>query len=143
MFVVVVDCENVTSGDVGFCKCHSCSENEGDCDSHDECQDGLACGSNNCPASLSFDPELDCCYQPTLLGDEHYCTTGNPCGEDEGDCDYNDECQDGLFCGSSNCLASLGFDSEIDCCSTHLNVGHEDFCTIGRHSSEKRGLRSI
>ena len=61
MFVVVVDCDNVTSGDIGFCKCHSCSENEGDCDFPDDCQDGLICGSNNCPASLGFDSEFDCC----------------------------------------------------------------------------------
>ena len=65
MFVVVVDCDNVTSGDIGFCKCHSCSENEGDCDSQEECQDSLLCGSNNCPSSHGFDSEVDCCYKPT------------------------------------------------------------------------------
>ena len=53
------------SGKIGFCNCNTCSENEGDCDAHDECQDGHLCGSNNCPTSLGFDSEVDCCYQPT------------------------------------------------------------------------------
>ena len=52
-------------GEIGFCICNTCSENEGDCDFHNECQDGLFCGSNNCPAYLGFDSEFDCCYQPT------------------------------------------------------------------------------
>ena len=92
-----------------------CGQHEGDCDSHDECQDGLVCGSNNCPASLSFDSEVDCCYHPNL-GHEHFCASGIPCNEDEGDCDSNEECQTGLGCGSNNCPASLGFDPGVDCC---------------------------
>ena len=90
---------------------------EGDCDTHDECQEDLFCGSNNCLESLGFDSEIDCCYQPTL-GDENFCASGIPCEENDGDCDFHDECQDGLACGSNNCLASLGFDSEVDCCYT-------------------------
>ena len=66
---------------------------------------------------LVFVSEVDCCYTATI-GDEHFCTTVTPCGEDEGDCDSHDECQDGLFCGLNNCPASLGFDSEVDCCSS-------------------------
>ena len=113
----LVNCATTSNGEIGFCNCNTCSENEGNCDSNDECQDGLYCGSNNCPASLSFDSEVDCCYQPTL-GDEDFCASGIPCGEGEGDCDSNSECQSNHFCGSNNCLASLGFDSEIDCCSS-------------------------
>ena len=80
------------------------------------CQDGLVCGSNNCAASLGFDSDIDCCYQPSV-GDEHFCTNTNPCGEDEGDCDSHDECNDGLICESNNCPFSLGFSSETDCCT--------------------------
>ena len=39
----------------------TCGLNEGDCDSHDDCQGGLFCGSDNCPTSLGFDPDTDCC----------------------------------------------------------------------------------
>ena len=99
---------------------------EGNCDAHDECQDGLFCGSNNCPASLGFDSEVDCCYQPTL-GDEHFCASGIPCGENEGDCDAHDECQYGLACESNNCPASLGFDTEVDCCHSHAGGKYTKF----------------
>ena len=115
--IFLVNCATVSNGEIGFCHCNTCSENEGDCDAHDECQDGLFCGSNNCSASLGFDSEVDCCYQP-ILGDEDFCASGIPCGEDEGDCDSNSECQSSLFCGYNNCPVSLGFDFEIDCCST-------------------------
>ena len=88
--------------------------NEGDCDGEGECMDGLICGNDNCPTTFGFaSPLIDCCLQPSFDFD---CTSEIPCGQNEGDCNSNDECQDGLFCGSNNCPASLGFDSEIDCC---------------------------
>ena len=111
----LVNCATASNGEIGFCYCNTCSENEGDCDAHDECQDGLACGSNNCPALLGFGSEVDCCYQPTL-GDEDFCTIDEPCEVDEGDCDSNDECKNHLFCGSNNCPDSLGVLSSVDCC---------------------------
>ena len=111
----LVNCATTRNGEVGFCNCNTCSENEGNCDAHDECQDSLLCGSNNCPVSLGFDSEVDCCYYPTL-GDEDFCSSGIPCGEDEGDCDSDDQCQDGHFC-SQLCPSSLGFDSETNCCT--------------------------
>ena len=112
----LVNCATASHGDDEFCYCNTCSENEGDCDSHDECQDGLVCGSNNCPASLGFDSEVDCCYHPTV-GDEHFCTADNPCDVDEGDCDSNNECQTNLICDTANsCPASLGFSADVNCC---------------------------
>ena len=59
------NCITAINGDYDFCYCNMCSENEGHCDSHDDCQDSLLCGSNNCPSSLGFDSEVDCCYKPT------------------------------------------------------------------------------
>ena len=95
-----------------------CAKNEGDCDTHDECQDGLACGSNNCLDSLGFHSEFDCCYYPSI-GDEHFCTTDHPCAVDEGDCDSNNECQTNLICDTVNsCPAHLGFASDVNCCLT-------------------------
>ena len=61
-----VDCATTSNGDDEFCNCNTCSENEGDCDSQNECQSNHFCGSNNCPASLGFASEVDCCYKPTL-----------------------------------------------------------------------------
>ena len=109
-----------------FCtSANPCGTNEGDCDNHDECQGGLFCGSNNCPASFGFHSEFDCCYVPAV-GDEHFCTISNPCAENEGDCDSDIECQDGLACGSKTCPTSLGFDSEIDCCYVLTVCGNID-----------------
>ena len=92
-----------------------CGVEEGDCDSHDMCQEGLLCGLNNCPEEAGFDNTTDCCYAP-VVGDEDFCLSGIPCGEDDGDCDSNEECESELFCGSNNCPDSLGFDLEVDCC---------------------------
>ena len=93
----------------------SCAENEGDCDFNYQCKDGQSCGSNNCPDSYGFDFNTDCCYVP-IIGDEDFCNDEYPCGADEGDCDSDDECQTGLFCGLHNCPNSLGVSSTIDCC---------------------------
>ena len=112
----LVNCATGSNGEIGFCLCNTCSENEGDCYSHDQCQDGLVCGSNNCPNSLGFDSDIDCCSQSSV-GSEDYCVN-NLCGDDEGDCDSNSECQSNHFCGSNNCADTLGFDSGTDCCSS-------------------------
>ena len=49
---------------------------------------------------------------------EDMCTIENPCGLDEGDCDSDVACLEGLACGVNNCPQYLGFDTEIDCCYT-------------------------
>ena len=60
---VYIKCANEND----FCTSENpCGTDQGDCDTHDECQDGLSCGSNNCPDSLGFHSELDCCYAPTV-----------------------------------------------------------------------------
>ena len=41
-----------------------CGIGDGDCDSDDQCQGDLICGSNNCDTSLGFGSEWDCCYDP-------------------------------------------------------------------------------
>ena len=94
-----------------------CGMNLGDCDSNDECLDGLVCGLNNCPKSLGYYPDDDCCYNATV-GDDDFCTSdANPCGVNEGDCDHNNECQTNLICGTADsCPASLGFASVVNCC---------------------------
>ena len=113
----LVNCVTTSDGDDEFCYCNTCLENEGDCDYHDECKDDLVCGINNCPASLGFDSEVDCCYQLPVGDFWNFCASGMPCGENEGDCDSQDECQDGLFCGYNNCPAYLKFHPDVDCCS--------------------------
>ena len=38
-----------------------------------------------------------------------------PCGVNEGPCIFDDQCNDNLFCGYKNCLAS--FDENDNCCT--------------------------
>ena len=37
------------------------------------------------------------------IGGDDCCTPSNKCGEDEGDCDSDNDCQGGLKCGTNNC----------------------------------------
>ena len=50
------------------------------------------------------------------------------CSGLEGDCDFDDQCYEGLKCGSNNCPDSFGYDTHTDCCYAAI-VGDEDFCT--------------
>ena len=62
--------------------------------------------------SLSID------YKDCRGGDD-CCNESNKCEEDEGDCDSDQDCKDGLICGSKNCNYDSGFewDSSDDCCT--------------------------
>ena len=111
-------CASLNNGDIGFCKCKPCSENEGPCTSPGDCLGDVRCGSNNCPTYLDFEQGLDCCYKSNI-GDELFCNSEYTCGQDEGDCDFNNECQNNLFCDPTNsCPAYLGFASDVNCCSS-------------------------
>ena len=74
----VVNCATVINGEIEFCKCNTCSGNEGDCDSNNECQNNHFCGSNNCPVSLGFDSEIDCCSSTQIMSPNY----PNPYPED-------------------------------------------------------------
>ena len=39
-----------------------CKENQGHCQSDDECKGYLKCGHNNCPSGLGYHPKARCCY---------------------------------------------------------------------------------
>ena len=44
------------------------------------------------------------------------------CGEGEGDCEDDDECEEGLVCGEDNCKKfSDDFHEEDDCCVEHYD----------------------
>ena len=109
-----------------FCTSENpCGKDEGDCDTHDECQVNLFCGSNNCPNYLGFHSEFDCCYAPAV-GDEHFCSPTNPCGQHEGDCDSTNECQTNLICDTAHSSpAYLGFMSDVNIC---VNISEVSRC---------------
>jgi hypothetical protein len=51
-------------------------------------------------------------------GGDSCCTPDNKCEEDEGDCDADTDCVEGLKCGNRNCIQKSGlqWDSTDDCC---------------------------
>ena len=54
-------------------------------------------------------------------GGDSCCRPDNPCLENEGDCDENEDCLGELVCGSgtgndNNCPAKATFESTDDCC---------------------------
>ena len=42
-----------------------CGEDEGDCDSDEECKNGLKCGSKDCPLAWPPLQHIECCYNET------------------------------------------------------------------------------
>jgi hypothetical protein len=51
------------------------------------------------------------------------CTAEEPCRDGEGDCDSNDDCDDGLVCGQNNCNQFGDFYHQKDDCCTKMNPG--------------------
>ena len=51
-------------------------------------------------------------------GGKTCCTPTNLCDVDEGDCDSDSDCKEGLKCGSRNCKTKSGlqWDVKDDCC---------------------------
>ena len=126
-----------STGKPGWTCCsieNPCTVGEGDCDSNDECEFPLRCGENNCNAihnSTEFADQADCCvsflnktcksnWKGGSDADTWSCCTDRAkCIENEGDCDSDDQCIDGLICGENNCIfvnPGLNFDPAADCC---------------------------
>jgi len=131
-------CAKCTSEERGGSDCctalNQCGKYEGDCDNNNDCKGDLVCGEDNCPLPLtwipgwtgkasSFDVHDDCCRATFKIGcdgDDSCCTSIAACGIGEGDCDDDDECQQGLRCGKNNCAwdkhKTDPFYANDDCC---------------------------
>jgi len=118
--------------------CGPCEEGEGDCDSDDECQDGLTCASDIGQeyglgefVDVCVDSQSSCPVEP---GNYDYCELCGPCTDEQGDCDSDSDCAEGLVCGQD--LGS-GFDFwwDVDVCisadvACPLSPGDEDYCKV-------------
>ena len=47
------------------------------------------------------------------------CTPEKPCDLNHGDCDTNEDCKGGLFCGNNNCGEDFTW-SGADCCTNGM-----------------------
>merc|ERR1712223_317117 len=67
------------AGHANFCTVDNpCPTDEGDCDLHSECQTGLICGTDNCPASKGYASWVDCCTRTTTTAGPGTTTTMGP-----------------------------------------------------------------
>ena len=48
--------------------------------------------------------------------DDDCCTSSDRCNIGEGDCDFDSDCSENLFCGMNNCVGDT-FDIDDDCCT--------------------------
>ena len=67
-------------------------------------------------------------------GGHSCCTTTNKCGKDEGDCDNDSDCKEGLKCGRKNCSQKYGlqWDRFDDCC---YKPGKKLFALVAQDAS--------
>jgi len=120
-------CENqsVSSlllGHPDFCKLNgSCEAGQGDCDSDQECANGLVCNMD-VGAKYGFPLNIDVCENRenqivnTLpAGHRDFCLLNGSCDAGQGDCDSDQECATGLVC-VSDVGADYGFPSNVDVC---------------------------
>ena len=106
-----------SNGDPQYCTdCGPCGAGEGDCDSDLECSGGTFC-VDDVGADYGFNPAIDVCEAPCpwQVGDPRYCTDCGPCGDGEGDCDSDAECEGGLLC-VDDVGALYGFGATTDVC---------------------------
>jgi len=61
--------------DWNYCESGECLEGQGDCDTDNDCADGLICGTDNC---RDFDPDAelraDCCISVELSWNNYWCS---------------------------------------------------------------------
>jgi hypothetical protein len=129
-------------GASGCTKTEPCGQCQGDCDSDDDCADGLRCFQRSssstlvpgCDAGGSGDvAQYDYCFVPPIpqaptlqsLGGSG-CTSSAQCGQCQGDCDSDDDCEQGLQCFQRSSSEKVpGCDA-----GGNGDVAHYDYCHI-------------
>ena len=115
LFSIFNSLQKLYLGHFGGCSSSiPCPEDEGDCDKDSQCKEGLKCGINNCLVELQYEPFFDCCYKPCEGND--CCSADHLCGMNEGDCNFDHQCQFGLRCGYNNCPTNSSYLPTDNCC---------------------------
>ena len=122
------------NGDGSYCSPECpCDDGHGDCDGDEDCVDGLRC-YRNVGEAFGFDPDVDMCMAacPSVgNGSLDFCSEECPCESEQGDCDSDAECGEGLAC-VSNIGADFGYAADVDVCVSQCSfyrVGKFDYCS--------------
>ncbi len=98
-------------------------------------RDWLDPDNTNTLRVTGYDPNQATGSCPLPIGHSRYCNECGPCGEGQGDCDADTDCQGGLVCGN-NIGAQFGFAPKVDVCvpgsapgPCNLAAGSGRFCT--------------
>ncbi|MCK5215768.1 MAG: hypothetical protein KAR05_10500 [Candidatus Omnitrophica bacterium] len=113
---------SLSPGHLDYClpsQCGPCGARDGDCDNDSECQSGLIC-AQDVGADYGWSPTIDVCEQPDgpcaiFQSGPDWCRDCGPCSEGQGDCDGDNECQNGLIC-AQDVGANYGWPSSRDVC---------------------------
>jgi Zn-dependent metalloprotease len=145
----VVSCHPATPGAWAYCNSGcTCAEGEGWCKSDAECDSGLVCGQN-LGASYGYSWWVDVCVPSGAchvgsVGGFSYCSESCTCGEGEGHCASDAECDAGHTCGV-NMGAAYALDWWVDVCvpegaSCHtVDNGHWAYCSSSCTCAEGEG----
>jgi len=125
------------AGHPHFCRdCGPCADGEGDCDNDGQCEAGTSCAMN-VGAQFGYNPNIDVCVAPSggcpwPAGHPHFCRDCGPCGDGEGDCDNDGQCEAGTSC-AMDVGAQFGYNPNIDVCVAPSGgcpwpLGHPRFC---------------
>merc|ERR1711962_840414 len=110
------------------------SDNQEDHCNPNPCQNGGQCAvigdqSVMCDCDTGFTGSF--CEEKMCDGGDSCCgAKWHKCGEGEGDCDYDTDCQNGLTCGLDNCVGD-SFDETDDCCEGPVQVGYAEMTHPG------------
>lgn len=119
-----------------------CENGTGDCDTDAQCAEGLFCGQDigaqfGLPATWDVCvDELSCPPFDPGLPNGSFCSADCPCGDGEGDCDSDAQCQDDLFC-AHDVGPQFGLPANWDVCVAELECPDYDparpnaeFCSV-------------
>jgi len=101
-----------------------------------ECTAEHGSGYTWCGTTSNYDRDSKWGYCG-CIGRDDCCSDGN-CGVNEGDCDKDSDCAEGLICGTDNCPPSDSFQGTDDCCEAV-----EAYTEVLTHSGNADGAACV
>ena len=116
----------IQNGDCDVVNLNPLCEYDGlDCCSNSSLINNNECNQDNFNSFCDFDGN-DCSQCDNAISNWSCCSSINPCKVEHGDCDSNDDCAEGLNCGTDNCGPE--FPNGFDCCVRDLQSSNTHLC---------------